>query len=385
MERRGGAPARAGQSQSGGGARGLPLPRLLHTVRQSIWPAAARRGTTRRPAARGLCSPLCSSATSHTPLPLLSAVEISRPAGARPAASAADLTLAGWSSRGRGGPLHRRRLLPSAASIAGLYPHHPLLRRWRCGKGREQRRRSTSGVDLVVAEQRTSGGADLSGGGHLRRPPPQPPAARPAKSGGDSASAAVDGRLLPSHLRQFPPDARRAAVRSGISGSGRWAAAWPPMMGIDLAPRISSSSPSPSPAAAHLRPPPSPRSEMTCRRLALPASPPWRLRGAEELVALTVYVALHLPCFLSGERLLRCGFVRTGCRLPRPALALSRASHAGRLALWARRRWTQWTSYGGSSGGKGPKGCHPNAHLLQTAAEPGSCPGREDTTVAKAA
>ncbi|CAN6251445.1 unnamed protein product [Urochloa humidicola] len=57
--------------------------------------------------------------------------------------------------------------------MAGLYPHHPLLRRWRCGGEREQRRMPTSGIDLAVAELRTSGGADLSGGGHLRRPPPQ--------------------------------------------------------------------------------------------------------------------------------------------------------------------------------------------------------------------
>ncbi|CAO2034132.1 unnamed protein product [Urochloa humidicola] len=57
--------------------------------------------------------------------------------------------------------------------MAGLYPHHPLLRRWKCGGEREQRRMPTSGVDLAVAELRTSGGAGLSGGGHLHRPPPQ--------------------------------------------------------------------------------------------------------------------------------------------------------------------------------------------------------------------
>ncbi|CAN6169631.1 unnamed protein product, partial [Urochloa humidicola] len=150
-------------------------------------PGGAQHGGRR---ARGLCSTLCSSAASHAPLPLLSAGEISCPAGDCPAASAAGLALAGQSSRDGGGPFHRWRLLLSVASRASLYPHHPLLRRWRCGKGREQRRRSTSGVDLMVAEQRTSCDADLSGGGLLRRPPPQPPAARPAKSGGDSEDSA---------------------------------------------------------------------------------------------------------------------------------------------------------------------------------------------------
>ncbi|CAN6340461.1 unnamed protein product, partial [Urochloa humidicola] len=129
--------------------------------------------------------------------------EISRPAGARPAASAADLARAGRSSRGGGGPPHWRWLPPSAASMADLYPQHPLLRRWRCGGGREQRGKSTFGVDLAVAEQRTSGG-------HLRRPPPH-------------LLLAVGDAIPPPLL---PPSSPRACHDRGRSAPRRHSGGW---------------------------------------------------------------------------------------------------------------------------------------------------------------
>ncbi|CAN6339941.1 unnamed protein product, partial [Urochloa humidicola] len=164
-----GAPRRSSSTrgrQSGGGARGLHLPRLLATSGGRF--GRQRPGSGRLVAEAGDAGPLLTVVLLHG-LPRSSALplrgEISRPAGARPVVSAVDLAWAGRSSRGGGGPPHRRQLLPSAASMVSLYAHHPLLLRWRCGGERAQKRRSTSGVDLAVAELRTSGG-------HLRRPPP---------------------------------------------------------------------------------------------------------------------------------------------------------------------------------------------------------------------
>ncbi|CAN6222606.1 unnamed protein product, partial [Urochloa humidicola] len=187
-----------------------------------------RAGLGRRPVVQGLCSPSCSSAASRAPPPLLSAGEISRPAGARPVASAADLARDGRSSRGGGGPPHRRQLLPFIASMAGLYPHHPLLRRWRCGGEREQSRMPTSGVDLAVAELRTSGGADLSGGGHLRRPPPQLLAGLHLISTPTPWSAT-------STRTWSPPTLPRGSSRTSLGGP--WSASTSTRLGPDRQPR----------------------------------------------------------------------------------------------------------------------------------------------------
>ncbi|CAO2194428.1 unnamed protein product, partial [Urochloa humidicola] len=160
--------ARRSSSTCGRRSSRPPSPSPARDVRRSIWPAAdwigqAWGGGRRRGA----------SARRRAPARPPTLLRPSSPRGRSPVRPELAQWHQRWMSRGPAGALAAEDLLPSAASMADLYPHHPLLRRWRCGDEMEHRRRSTSGVDLVVAKLRTSGGADLSSGGHLRRPPPQ--------------------------------------------------------------------------------------------------------------------------------------------------------------------------------------------------------------------
>ncbi|CAN6163668.1 unnamed protein product [Urochloa humidicola] len=180
MERRGGALARAGQSQSGGEARGLPLPHLLHTARQSIWPAAARRGTTRRPARVG---------------PLLDAVLLcGLPRSSAPPLRGGDLlsgrrlpsSVRGGSRAGRPELPRRRRTFSPAAASPLCRVHGQPLPSPSSSSAVEMRQREGAEDEVDLQRRSHGGGAkdELWRRSLWRRPPPSASTSAPCSEAG---------------------------------------------------------------------------------------------------------------------------------------------------------------------------------------------------------